>query len=59
MAETPGQNSVNEQAKLKFQEALERKNFGTARKAHEKGRNSVKVTSIPAVRKRNFLRKTG
>ncbi|MFJ9646032.1 DUF5302 domain-containing protein [Streptomyces sp. NPDC004244] len=59
MAETPDQSSVNEQAKRKFQEALERKNHGASRRAHEKGRNAAKVTSSPAVQKRHFQRKAG
>jgi hypothetical protein len=59
LTETPDQSAAQQEARQKFQEALERKNRTSAsRKAHEDGRNAVRSMSGPAGQKKFFRRKT-
>ncbi|MET9819578.1 DUF5302 domain-containing protein [Streptomyces sp. NPDC006355] len=60
MADTPPEINTEEEAKRRFQEALEKKTrTSRARAAHEEGRLKVKNMSGNAGQKRFFRRKTG
>jgi|UniRef100_A0AAU3HUE4 type II secretory pathway component HofQ len=60
MAETPENNSTENENRRKFREALARKrNTNRDRQAHEDGRLKVKGMSGPAGQKRQFRRKSG
>ncbi|MER5843962.1 MULTISPECIES: DUF5302 domain-containing protein [Streptomyces] len=60
MADTPPANNAEEEAKRRFQEALEKKaRASQSRTAHEEGRLKVKNMSGSSGQKRFFRRKTG
>jgi hypothetical protein len=60
MADTPPANNAEEEAKRRFQAALEKKSrTSQARAAHEEGRLKIKNLSGNAGQKRFFRRKTG
>ncbi|MGC2997793.1 DUF5302 domain-containing protein [Streptomyces sp. G35A] len=60
MADTPPANNAEEEARLRFQEALEKKaRLSQARAAHEEGRLKVRNMSGSAGQKRFYRRKTG